>query len=121
MSTATLEQPTPTTATAVEATATATEALTVKFRRNAKKEWVLFGPASLVQIGSVIVTKKDGKTTVEKVLGLGAIFDNDGVPYRYGYLTAKDEETASKPAQPSSAEGSFLPDDYDNLPIEDEF
>lgn len=105
MSTATIEQPTAATPEA--------ENPVVRFRRNAKKEWVLFGPADLVVEGPVTVTKKDGKTTVEIVLGLGGAFDNDGVPYRYGYLKPKADD-AVKPAKPTSSdsEANYVPDDF---------
>lgn len=103
MSTATIEQP-PTT----------TETPTVRFRRNAKDEWVLFGPESLVVEGPVTVTKKNGKTSIENVLGVGGSFDVDGVRYRYGYLKPKAEEP-KPPAAPSTGayEGNFVPDDLD--------
>lgn len=102
MSTATLEQPTS------AVTATAAEAPVVTFSKSPKGEWRLVGPVSLVVEGAVTVTKKNGKTSVENVVGVGTTFDRGGVAHRYGYLKPKAEE---KPTSPAS-EDNYVQDDF---------
>lgn len=96
---------------------TTTDAPTVRFKkRQAKGDWVLSGPETLVVEGPVTVTKRNGKTSVEIVLSIGASFNVDGVLHRYGYLKPKTEGTEPKPVPAVSAasrtEADFLPDDF---------
>lgn len=110
MSTATTERPT-----------TATfDVSAPRYSKSPKGEWRVVGPASMVVEGPVTVVKKNGKTTVENVVGVGTTFDRGGVQCRYGYLKSKFEQAQQSPAVAVS-EGNFLPDEYDNLAIEDEF
>lgn len=108
MSTATIEQPTATTAIKLDAPI-------VGFNKSPKGEWRLVGPVSMVVEGPVTVTKKNGKTSVENVLSVGASFDVGGVLHRYGYLKPKAEGTAPNPAAfaPTMADANFVPDDFE--------
>ncbi len=109
MSTATIEQTTKTTETAA--------APCVRFVRNAKKEWVLTGPAELVVEGPVTATRKDGTTSVKIVQGVGKEFLVDGVPYRYGYLTPKADDPTPAPEPSPASDLDFMPDDF--VPADD--
>lgn len=103
MSTATIEQSTATTAIEFDVSV-------VRFKkRQATGDWVLVGPASLVVEGPVTVTKKNGRTSVENVVGVGGTFDRNGVPSRYGYLMEKPE---AQPAKSAGAGGATSEDDF---------
>lgn len=58
---------------------------TATWRRTKAGEWVVFGPASLVNAGPVAVSKRDGTVEAVAVASVGHEFDVDGVPHRYGY------------------------------------
>ena len=72
----------------------------VHYRKNKRGEWVVFGPAHLVQPGMVTVTCKNGSRKTEVVESTGKPFDVNGVPHVYGYLVPKMENagTASTPS-----------------------
>lgn len=67
-----------------------TEAMTKtqspQFRKTQSGEWVVFGPASQVHVGTVTVAKRDGTTKVENVARVGKTFTVDGVECCYGYV-----------------------------------
>ena len=63
-----------------------TATATIRYRKTSKGEWVAFGPASALRIGSVTVTKSDGTTKTEYVEKLGKTFQAGGTDCCYGYL-----------------------------------
>ncbi len=57
-----------------------------QYRRTKSGEWVVMGPASVVQVGGVVqVTKKNGETKDETILSIGKPFLVDGVNMVYGH------------------------------------
>lgn len=59
---------------------------TTSYRKTKAGAWVVFGPASLVNVGQVLVTKRDGTTRTETVESVGKTFKCDGIDARYGYI-----------------------------------
>lgn len=62
---------------------------TTSYRKTKAGAWVVFGPASLVNVGQVLVTKRDGTTRTETVESVGKTFKCDGIDARYGYIAAQ--------------------------------
>lgn len=57
--------------------------------------WELVGPAPLLHVGAVKVTRKNGSTRVYRVRRLGEPFERHGLPFVRGYLrTSTDEARA---------------------------
>jgi len=67
---------------------------TVTYRTTKSGEWVVYGPASLVRVGTVTVTTGAGATRSEQVERLGRTFDVHGIEMVYGYL-GRTERTQS--------------------------
>ena len=68
------------------ATDTAAGTPKLTYKRTGQGEWVVFGPASLMQPGLVTVTKKDGTDSTEIIGRLGKPFAVRGTEYCYGYI-----------------------------------
>ena len=67
---------------------------TPRWRKTKSGDWVVFGPAAVVRPGAVEVAKKDGATTTEIVISVGRSFDVDGVACCYGYVAARNGDSA---------------------------
>jgi hypothetical protein len=55
------------------------------FRKTKQGEWVVFGPASIIQTGTVEVSKRDGSSKTVVIDRVGREFTVDDVTCRYGY------------------------------------
>ena len=84
----------------------------VSFRKDKKTQtWTVIGPASQVRIGQVQATRRDG--TVSSVLGakVSRVFDSQGVPTRFGYLSSQRWKYAkSADTRPSEGASSTFTD-----------
>ena len=60
-----------------------------QYRKTKVGQWVVFGPADAVHVGSVEVTKRDGTTKTEYIASVGKDFQVDGITCRYGYTAPK--------------------------------
>lgn len=71
---------------------------TVSWRADKNKDtgeqtgWKLFGPTDLLQVGFVIVTKRDGSLQQVVVARVSKAFMVDGVECCYGWPAKNDEE-----------------------------
>jgi hypothetical protein len=63
-----------------------TAAAVISYRKTGKGEWVAFGPAAAMRVGTVTVTRKDGTAKTEYVERVGKTFQAGGVDCCYGYL-----------------------------------
>lgn len=63
-----------------------TATATITYRKTKSGEWVAYGPATAIRVGTVTVTKKSGETKTETVERLGRTFTVDGTEMVYDYL-----------------------------------
>lgn len=93
------------------------------YRKTKQGDFVIFGPSDQIQIGPVTVHLKSGATKKTHILSVGAVFDVESGPCRYGYQTVAVSEVAntvaafgtSKLTEPSTAKinldaSDFMPD-----------
>lgn len=67
------------------------------FRKNNKGEWVVFGTASDVRVGKVLVERKDGSKRTVEVASVGTPFRANGQMMVYGYIAPKGAKPAPAP------------------------
>jgi len=79
----------------------------VSFRKDRKtRTWTVIGPASQIQIGPVQANRKDGTVSTVQVASVSRVFDSQGVPTRFGYLS-NQRWKYSKNADMGVSEGAF--------------
>ncbi|HEX9089116.1 MAG TPA: hypothetical protein VF867_16620 [Arthrobacter sp.] len=66
---------------------------TVRYVRGPSGAWDVMGPAVLMQIGPVKVTRKNQSTVVRHVHGLGETVQRHGRDFVRGYLTPLSQKT----------------------------
>lgn len=59
---------------------------TITYRKTKTGEWVAYGPATDINVGSVLVAKKDGTLKQEIIERVGRTFTVSGVDMVYGYI-----------------------------------
>lgn len=85
---------------------------TCSFRKTKTGEWVVFGPALIINAGrTVTVTKKDGTTKTETIETVGKSFTVDGEVCCYGYPAAKGATRRSFEAAPAKRSGRYVCDE----------
>jgi hypothetical protein len=67
--------------------------LTVRYAHGTKGAWDVVGPAALIQLGPVRVTRKNRSTVVRHVHSLGETFQRHGHDFIRGYLTPPLQKT----------------------------
>lgn len=67
---------------------------TVRYASGATGAWDVVGPAALMQVGPVRVTRKNRSTVVRQVHGLGETFQRHGHDFVRGYLTPPLQKTS---------------------------
>lgn len=74
---------------------TKTQSAQVTYRKTKTGEWVVYGPAAVIEPGRTVdVTKRDGTRKAETIERVGKPFAADGRQMVYGYL-AKTGSTSS--------------------------
>lgn len=90
-------------------------------KRQKQNDFVVMGPADVMEPGPITVHLKSRKTKRENIRSVGSIFIVDGVQMRYGYLDHKLDSTTPAVQRPqSTAEPAFTaqstytpnPDDF---------